>query len=78
MHYSMIKPPGSNFRVITSVVFGVGIFRMFTVHGFLTRSPSGGQKHLATAVRNQVISNRSESLLPLTNMVTLFVLIIIL
>ena len=30
-HYSMIKPPFSNFRVITANFWGVRIFRIFTV-----------------------------------------------
>ena len=33
MHYSMVKPPGSNFMVITSNFSGVRIFRIFTVPG---------------------------------------------
>ena len=32
MHYSTIKPPCSNFRVITAISSGVRIFRSFTVH----------------------------------------------
>ena len=31
MHYSMIKPLGLNFRLITAVFSGVQIFKIFTV-----------------------------------------------
>ena len=34
-HYSMVEPHSSNFRVITTNVLGVRIFRKFTVLGFL-------------------------------------------
>ena len=33
MQYSMVKPPCSNFRVITANFSGVWIFRIFTVYG---------------------------------------------
>ena len=31
MHYSMVKPPCSKFRVITAILSGVQIFRIYTV-----------------------------------------------
>ena len=30
-HYSMVEPHSSNFRVITTIFWGVRIFRIFTV-----------------------------------------------
>ena len=36
MHYSMVKPCCSNFRVITAIFSGVPIFRICTVHAFIS------------------------------------------
>ena len=42
MHYSMVKPHSSNFRVITTNILGVRIFRKFTVLPAAFALPSNG------------------------------------
>ena len=44
MHYSMVKSPCSNFRVITAKFSGIRIFRIFTVLQIVDEGTDGSKK----------------------------------